>query len=107
MKIEPNTTIIDVALNLSGSLAGIPAVLEQLPAGPRIGLRELPELWDEITTVGQSWTPNLEGLDVTLDVPVYNVEAVRKAPYSTNLFSLQKVIEFGNFAMRALVEFLP
>ena len=37
VKIKQNTSVVDVALNLSGSITGLPAVVKQLPVGDRVG----------------------------------------------------------------------
>lgn len=102
MKINPNTTILDVAYNLSGSLAGIPAILSQLPTGERIGFDNMPEVWEDVPvdSYGQTWTPDLDGLDVELSVEVYNTPAVNKAPYSTDM----KCIDVAAFAGNALYQ---
>lgn len=100
MIVKPNTTIVDVAFNLYGSLAGIPATLEQLPVGERIGFDTLPELWDDVSDIGQTWTPNLEGVELRFTPTVYNPRAVAKAPFSTNLFALQAPIRWGNGELR-------
>lgn len=85
MKISYNTTIVDVAYNLSGSLAGVPVVLSQLPVGTPIGFDTLPEPWETVDDIGQTWTPDLQGLELDLSVPLYNVLGQAKAPYSTNI----------------------
>lgn len=102
MVINPNTTIVDLALNLSGSIAAIPTVLKQLPVGTPIGFDALPNTWDVVDEVGQSWTPALVGLDVDLDVPVLNPTAMAKAPFTTNLDTLNGVIEIGNEYLQTL-----
>lgn len=103
MRIDPNTTIVDLAFNLSGSLAGIPAALSQLPAGERVGFDTLPMVWDDISDIGQTWTPNLEGVDVSVALDVYNPTAVRKAPYTTNLKSVNTATDLGNNLLPILV----
>lgn len=87
MKINPNTSIVDLSYNLSGSLAGIPAVLEQLPATSRVGFDNLPRL-DQDAPFGQTWTPTLSGRNLELSVPVYNELAVQKAPFSTDIIGV-------------------
>lgn len=106
MVINPNTTIVDLALNLSGSIAAIPTVLKQLPVGTPIGFDALPEPWDVVDEVGQSWTPALVGLDVNLDVPVLNPTAMAKAPFTTNLATLGGVISSGNADLEALASLI-
>lgn len=106
MKINPNTTILDVAYNLSGSLAGIPAILSQLPTGERIGFDNMPEVWEDVPVdrYGQTWTPDLDGLDVELSVEVYNTPAVNKAPYSTDLVALNVASIEGNTLLPELLD---
>lgn len=104
MIIEQNTTALDVAFNLSGSLTGFPVVLDQLPSGTRIGFDNMPKMWEDVADIGQTWTPNIQGRDLTLDVPVYNTVAMAKQPYSTGLFQLASVIEYGNQMLKELVE---
>lgn len=103
MKIKPNTTIVDLALNLSGSVAAIPTVLEQLPVGTPIGFDDLPEVWEDVDDIGQTWTPDLEGLELTINAPLYNVEGQAKAPYSTNLGVLSPIVRSGNSYLRTLL----
>lgn len=103
MKIKPNTTIVDLALNLSGSVAAIPTVLEQLPVGTPIGFDDLPEVWEDVDDIGQTWTPDIEGLELTINAPLYNVEAQAKAPYSTNTGVLYPVISTFNDILRSLL----
>ena len=103
MKIKPNTTIVDLALNLSGSVAAIPTVLEQLPVGTPIGFDDLPEVWEDVDDIGQTWTPGIEGLELTIDAPLYNVEGQAKAPYSTNTDALAYAILEGNRSLRLLL----
>lgn len=103
MKIKPNTTIVDLALNLSGSVAAIPTVLEQLPVGTPIGFDDLPEVWEDVDDIGQTWTPDIEGLELTINAPLYNVEGQAKAPYSTNTGLLYPMARSGNLILRTLL----
>jgi len=95
MKIDvpQNTTALDLALSLSGSLTGYPAVLAQLPVDERVGFDHDLE---NVEDIGQTWTPDLAGLTLDLNVPVYNAKAVEKAPFTTDLHELQNVIDKGN-----------
>lgn len=102
MIIDDNTTIVDLALNLSGSVAGIPAVLSQLPTKVRVGFDSLPDMWEDVSDVGQTWTPTLAGLDLRLDVPLYNVLGKNKAPYTTNLYYLAPVVSYGEQTLETL-----
>lgn len=103
MKIKPNTTIVDLALNLSGSVAAIPTVLEQLPVGTPIGFDDLPEVWGDVDDIGQTWTPDIEGLELTINAPLYNVEGQAKAPYSTNIGVLTPVFGKANNILMSLL----
>lgn len=96
MKIENSKTALDIALDLSGSLTGLPVVLSQLPVGERIGFDTLPKVWEEVDDPGQSWTPDVTGLDVDFNVPMYNQLGADKAPYTTDLNALRNVSEVGN-----------
>lgn len=92
MEISKNSTIVDLAFNLSGSLAGIPVILQQLPVGERIGLEMLPQPWEDVADIGQTWTPAIAGLTLDIsNVPLYDVEGQAKAPYSSNLYALRIV----------------
>ena len=102
MRIDPNTSIVDLAFNISGSLARIPAVLEQLPVGERIGFDNIPNPAMPVPSTWQTWTPDLSGLEVTLNVPMYNELAVRKAPYNTNLYHIQEVVAYGDRVVELL-----
>lgn len=95
MKINNITTIVDLAFNLSGSLAGIPVILSQLPVGERVGFATLPKVWEDVDDIGQTWTPNLDGVEVDLTVEAYNPTAIQKAPYSTDLTALNVASEWG------------
>ncbi len=96
MKIKENTTIVDVAFNLYGSLTGIPAILRQLPVSERIGFDTLPGMGEDVADIGQTWTPDLAGKDVTIKVEkVYNTLGVAKAPYSTDLYRIGAAVRYG------------
>lgn len=96
MLVDKNNTIVDLAFNLCGSLAGIPVILKQLPVGRRIGLAAMPTQEDEVSDIGQTWTPDVGGKDLTLgDLPLYNPEGKAKAPYSSNLTALVGAEEVG------------
>jgi len=96
MIIKPNTSPVDVALNLSGSLSGLPLLLDQLPVGKRVGFDDMPEQWQEVADIGQTWTPDLVGLDLDVSLPVLNPQAQEKQPYTTNLHLVGKAADFGN-----------
>lgn len=100
--IKQNTSVVDVAFNLSGSLTGLPAVVEQLPVGERVGFDTMPEMWQDVPDIGQTWTPDLQGRTLDLPVPIYDTLGKAKAPYSTNLFMLQKAITDGETYLEAL-----
>lgn len=103
MKINPNTTIVDLAFNLSGSLAGIPAALSQLPASGRVGLDAIPPVWEDIDDIGQTWTPSLEGVEIDITLDVYNPTAVQKAPYTTNKQIIDVASSWGNTVLENFV----
>ena len=105
MKIKENTTIVDTAFNLYGSLTGIPAILRQLPVSERIGFDILPEMGEDVADIGQTWTPDLAGKDVDIKVDkIYNTLGVAKAPYSTDLYRIGAAVRYGE----ELIEtFLP
>jgi len=96
MIVKPNTSVVDVALNLTGSIAGLPRLLAQLPAGARVGFDDLPELHQDVSDVGQTWTPDLVGMDLNINLPMFNPRAADKQPYSTHLPSVQAAIDLGN-----------
>lgn len=101
IRVPQNTTALDMAFNLSGSLTGFPAVLAQLPVGERIGFEKLPNVWQDVSDVGQSWTPDIQGMVLDLTVPTYNERAVAKAPFTTDLFGLGFVIAQGERMLEA------
>lgn len=103
MKINENTSVVDVALNLSGSLAGLPVVVEQLPVGELVGFDAMPIPGEDVADIGQTWTPDLQGKDVDLDVPVYNPSAQQKEPYTTNMTEIAPVIADGEEWINALL----
>lgn len=89
MLVDKNNTIVDLAFNLCGSLAGIPVILKQIPVGVRIGLDAMPYQEEDVSDMGQTWTPNVGGKDLTLsDLPLYSPEGKAKAPYSSNIKAL-------------------
>lgn len=100
--IKQNTSVVDVAFNLSGSLTGLPAVVKQLPVGERVGFDTMPEMWQDAPDIGQTWTPDLQGMTLDLSVPIYDTLGQAKAPYSTNLFMLQKAITDGETYLETL-----
>ena len=100
--VPPNTTAIDVALNQSGSLTGFPAVLQQLPVGERIGFDTLPEVWEDVEDIGQTWTPDIQNRELDVTLPVYNERAVAKAPYTTDTYVADMVAEYGNDLLHSL-----
>jgi hypothetical protein len=102
MRINPSTTIVDLAFNLSGSLAGIPAALSQLPVGEKIGFATLPKLWEDVSDIGQTWTPSLEGVEIDITLDVYNPTAVQKAPYTTDIGCIEHAASWGNALLDVL-----
>lgn len=103
MKINENTSVVDVALNLSGSLAGLPVVVEQLPVGEPVGFDAMPAPGEDVEDIGQTWTPDLQGKEVDLDVPVYNPSAQQKEPYTTNMSEITPVIAEGEEMINGLL----
>lgn len=104
MIIKPNTTIVDVAFNLYGSLAGIPAVLKQLPVGSRIGFDDIPLCYEDVDDIGQTWTPELSGVSLDIVPVVYNPEAVAKAPFSTDVTRLANAVSYGERLLSELYD---
>lgn len=103
MKINENTSVVDVALNLSGSLAGLPVVVEQLPVGEPVGFDAMPAPGEDVEDIGQTWTPDLQGKEVDLGVPVYNPSAQQKEPYTTNMSEITPVIAEGEEMINGLL----
>lgn len=107
MKIEPNTTIVDVSLNLSGSITGIPAALDQLPVGDRIGFDDLPDLGEDVEDIGQTWTPDLVGRQLDIELPLYDTLGQEKQPYSTDLVKMKSVVTVGEGWVQPITEGRP
>lgn len=107
MKIEPNTTIVDVSLNLSGSITGIPAALDQLPVGDRIGFDDLPDLGEDVEDIGQTWTPDLVGRQLDIELPLYDTLGQEKQPYSTDLVKMKSVVTDGEGWVQPIAEGRP
>nr|DAP70598.1 MAG TPA: hypothetical protein [Caudoviricetes sp.] len=107
MKIEPNTTIVDVSLNLSGSITGIPAALDQLPVGDRIGFDDLPDLGEDVEDIGQTWTPDLVGRQLDIELPLYDTLGQEKQPYSTDLVKMKSVVTVGEGWVQSITEGRP
>ena len=98
MKVSGNTTIVDLAFNLCGSLAGIPVIVKQIPTDERIGLDQLPAQGADGTVyyTGASWTPDVAGMELDLtNLPLYSVTGQAKAPYSSNIGVLEEVVQQG------------
>lgn len=103
MKVSVNNTIVDLAFNLSGSLAGIPVILQQLPVGERVGTP--PEVWEDVKDIGQTWTPAIGGLDLDIkDVPLYNILGQAKAPYTSNIYAFDEALEWADLILQNFVE---
>ena len=94
--IKANQTIIDVSFDLSGSLSGITTLLNQLPIESRIGFADMPQLWEDVSELNQTWTPDVENKKFEFDVNVYSLASVKKRPYATDLLSLVPAITWGN-----------
>ena len=96
MIVEPNMTAVDVALSFTGSITGLPVLLRRLPVGQRIGFDTLPAVYDDVSDVGQTWTPLLTNYDLGVtDFPMYNVLGAEKAPFTTDLFALEAAVFWG------------
>ena len=104
IKIPQNTTAVDVALNETGSLAGLPAILDSIPVGRRVGFDDLPEAWEDAADPGQTWTPDIQGATLEIDVPVYNRTAVSKKPYTTDVHAAGVAADAGNDALAKLFQ---
>lgn len=104
MKVDKNTTAIDVAYNLSGSLTGFPAVISQLPVGERIGFDTLPTEAEDVEDIGQTWTPDIQGMELTFDLPLYSTLVVQKAPFTTDLKALEAAVTYGNNVLETFYE---
>lgn len=94
--VNPNQTAVDVSFDLSGSLTGLPFLLDQLPRGERIGFDTIPQLGEDVDDVGQTWTPNIQDQSFVLALTTYNELATQKRPYGTNIAALQTAINWGN-----------
>ena len=91
MIVKTNQTAIDATFDVCGSLAGFPTLLYQLPSGERIGFDDMPEVWEDVSDIGQTWTPDLENEEIDVTIKVYNAAALLKAPYGTDLLDLQSL----------------
>lgn len=65
-------------------------------------VQPLPNIWRDVADIGQTWTPDLQGMELDLDVPVYDTLGKAKAPYSTDLFALQQAITDGEGYLKTL-----
>lgn len=104
IRVPYNTTAIDVAFNLSGSLTGFPVVIYQIPAGERVGFDKMPRIGEDVTDPGQTWTPNIQGMVLDFDVPSYNTLGVSKAPFSTPLPEIEAAISYGQDMINTLYD---
>lgn len=95
MQVSENKTIVDLAFDLFGSLAGVPALLDQMPVGERVGFSSMPEVYEDTQDIGQTWTPDIAGKTLEVEGHAYNFLAMEKAPYTTNLFWLDFAIAEG------------
>lgn len=94
--VNPNQTVVDVSFDLSGSLTGLPFLLDQLPVGERIGFNTIPPIGGDVDDIGQTWTPNIQDQSFVLALTTYNELATQKRPYGTNIAALQTAIDWGN-----------
>lgn len=74
-------------------------VAEYTPQGL---MQPLPNIWRDVADIGQTWTPDLQGMELDLDVPVYDTLGKEKAPYSTDLFALRRAINDGEGYLKTL-----
>lgn len=81
------------------SIESVGCVAEYLPQGL---VQPLPNIWRDVVDIGQTWTPDLQGMERDLDVPVYDTLGKEKAPYSTDLFALQRAITDGEGYLQTL-----
>lgn len=65
-------------------------------------VQPLPNIWRDVRDIGQTWTPDLQGMELDLDVPVYDTLGKAKAPYSTDLFALRQAINDGEGYLKTL-----
>jgi len=104
MKVNQNQTALDVALSNAGSIYGLPLLLNQLPVGERIGLADVPDL-DDVDDIGQTWTPNLQGMELDATLDIYIDETLVKAPFGTDLETLEPSILWGETLLPALFDY--
>lgn len=104
MKVKTNQSVIDVSFDVCGSLAGYPTLLSQLPIGDRIGFDDMPDLLD-VADIGQTWTPELENIDIDVNIKIFNGKALEKAPYSTQLNFLANAIAWGEAILPTLFDY--
>lgn len=81
------------------SIESVGCVAEYLSQGL---VQPLPNVWRDVADIGQTWTPDLQGMELDLDVPVYDTLGKEKAPYSTDLFALQRAITDGEGYLKTL-----
>lgn len=104
MIVKTNQTAIDVSFDICGSLAGFPTLLSQLPTGERIGFDDVPTL-DDVADIGQTWTPELEGVDIDVAIKIYIAETLSKAPFGTDLKGLENAITWGENLLPTLFDY--
>ncbi len=104
MIVNTNQTALDATFDISGSLAGFTTLLSQLTVGERIGFDDMPEVWEDVSDIGQTWTPDLQNVDIDVTVEVYNAEALNKAPYNTDILGLQEAIDWGEAILPTLFD---
>lgn len=81
------------------SIESVGCVAEYLSQGL---IQPLPNIWRDVADIGQTWTPDLQGLELDLNVPVYDTLGKEKAPYSTDLFALKQAITDGEGYLKTL-----
>lgn len=100
--VDNFTTAVDVALNLTGSIAGLPIVLSQLPVGMRVGIDAIPAQGHDVMDIGQTWTPNLAGMTLEFEAPIFNPVAREKRPFSTPIAAIETAVQEGIGWIQAL-----
>lgn len=112
-KIDRDTTALDVAFNVSGSLSGLPETLAQIkPTGLQHGFNDLPDLWGDTSDIGQTWTPDLDGVTLELDVRKINQNgdsplnetAAAKAPFTTDKTGLAAAEAWGSDFIKQMAQ---
>lgn len=81
------------------SIESVGCIAEYLSQGL---VQPLPDIWRDVRDIGQTWTPDLQGMELDLDVPLYDTLGKEKAPYSTDLFALKRAVTDGEGYLKTL-----